>query len=505
MKKLFLLVAALTAISFAFSAKIAAAEPPTEIKAVLHSGKNVLPDTPAIGSPIWLEDSIKYRLYKEPRLLDPNDENTENWDSVWAVMNEQYYFSIYRLGKNVINAQFITDVTWSKITTGNKKGQYTVSYTRNTTDFPEMNNLQQLCTDMKDYHTDLWRTRMRPYCYFNDWYKGKKYSRTKNPSMTSYPSGHGYFRGLFGKCMEIIDPAHNEAIQDTLDAWLHCRLQLGAHWSTDLDAGKMLGEIAFDSAMTVDVFRNQVFAAKEELKNYRLANSIPTSTQPEATDIDDGIETYIAGLQGNTTDLTIHRILYKDGYFNTICLPFSLTASEIAAGSLAGCELFEFVGAVKNDDNALELNIRPVSDIEAGHPYLIRWASGKNILSMTFNNVHITASAGQTVGSGDVQFVGMIGQTALTGGNENQLFLGSNNTLYWPESNSSLKGFRAYFLVSGEVASNHSPARLVIRPETPTGTDEVKSSGKKCKMIDNGRLVILVDGVKYNAQGQVIQ
>jgi len=297
MKKFFLFVAALTAVSFNAYAIIEATTLPDEIKAVLHSGESVLLAPPEIGSEVWLNDSLLYKQLKEPRLKD----GEANYDSIWATINEQYYFVLHRLAADSVMDVPLIDITW---TDENKVKVKTHTANEN---FPEINNLESMCEAMKSYHTDLWRTRQRPYNYFNDWYKGKKYKRS-DANATSYPSGHGYFRGLFGKCMEVIDPENDEAVQKILDEWEHCRLQLGAHWNTDLIAGRQLGAIAFDSAMTVDAFRNQVLAAKKELKAYRVANNIPTTTQPEATDIDGDIETYIASLQGTTTDFTIHRI-----------------------------------------------------------------------------------------------------------------------------------------------------------------------------------------------------
>ncbi len=76
-----------------------------------------------------------------------------------------------------------------------------------------------------------------------------------------------------------------------------------------------------------------------------------------------------------TTNLTINRTLYKDGYLNTLCLPFSLTAEKIAAGPLAGCELFEFEYAKKIGDAQLDIHMRATEAIEAGVPYLIQWAN----------------------------------------------------------------------------------------------------------------------------------
>ena len=229
----------------------------------------------------------------------------------------------------------------------------------------------------------------------------------------------------------------------------------------------------------------------------------PASSTPETSDNVDGIEEYIESLNGNTTDLIINRTMYKDGYFNTLCLPFSMNASEIAASCLAGCELFEFESATANG-GGLDLYIAEADAIVAGKPYLIRWASGENLTSLSFTGVTITASTGQAVGEG-VQFVGTIGRTQLENGNENHLFLGANNTLYWPNTNNKLKGFRAYFLVSGSVAPHGAPARVVVRPKTPTAIENVNVNAKAVKLLRDGQLFIIKNGVKYNAQGQIVK
>ena len=122
---------------------------------------------------------------------------------------------------------------------------------------------------------------------------------------------------------------------------------------------------------------------------------------------------------------------------------------------------------------------------------------------MTFENVTISASEGLTVGSEGVKFVGTMGQSTLPQ-SENYLFLGESNTLYWPNEATNLKGFRAYFLVSGSVAPHSSPARFVIR-NTPTTIQNADSSESACKRFEDGHLIIIRNGVKYNVQGQIIK
>ena len=82
-------------------------------------------------------------------------------------------------------------------------------------------------------------------------------------------------------CLLYIDPDNALAIKQMMDEWVNCRLLLGAHWNTDIAAGKTLGAIAFAIAMNYDQFRDLVIAAKNELAAYR-ARQIPTGTNQSA-------------------------------------------------------------------------------------------------------------------------------------------------------------------------------------------------------------------------------
>ena len=257
------------------------------------------------------------------------------------------------------------------------------------------------------------------------------------------------------------------------------------------------------------------FQTKFAHVNVTFVGDLPCAAPatPETSDNVDGIETAMEALvdAGGTTDLIINRELFKDGSFNTLCLPFSLTEAELAASPLAGCKLYSLSDADDNGDN-LYLTITEESTIEAGMPYLIKWTYGSDITSMTFNDVTVTASTGSTVTKGDVQFVGTIGRSTLPSDETRQsyLFLGANDNLYYPESGdgTSMKGFRAYFIVdnaSGDVP-RHAPARLVIAPKMPTAVENVQGDNvQSTKVIENGQLYIIKNGVKYNAQGKVVK
>lgn len=214
--------------------------------------------------------------------------------------------------------------------------------------------------------------------------------------------------------------------------------------------------------------------------------------------------------------ITITRTLYKDGDFNTLCLPFDLSAEALAASPIAGCELYEFVGAKVLGSSQLDIEMRRTNDLVAGVPYLLKWPNTNEVISeLVFHNVTITKSKGDTIiGVNDeertdlVRFIGNLDQELLGINNKNYLFLGAANTLYWPNDESKLKGFRAYFDIPSLLNPASSPvrqgmpARIVLQEQVTTGVESTSanSAGVK-KQLENGQLVIIRDNIRYNVMG----
>ena len=157
------------------------------------------------------------------------------------------------------------------------------------------------------------------------------------------------------------------------------------------------------------------------------------------------------------------RTLYKTGDWNTLCLPFSLTAEQLATSPLADyTELRTLKEEGTTFDPAtgtLTLNFTPatgddaVTSIEAGKPYIIKWEnSGENIVNPTFTGVTISSTLSPVVAS-IVSFMGTYDPKPLTSANSNILYLGAGNTLYYPSADMTINAFRAYFelnLTSGQ-------------------------------------------------------
>ena len=145
--------------------------------------------------------------------------------------------------------------------------------------------------------------------------------------------------------------------------------------------------------------------------------------------------------------------LYKDGKWNTICLPFNVT---IEGSVLEGAIARELTAAEidgNGEDKAI-LNLtfsETASTLVAGTPYLIRWTDGEDIENPVFEGVTIdNTDRGFVSGSGNtrVSFLGNYDAISFTDDNKDGiLLLGSNNELRYAREDSGLGACRAYFKI----------------------------------------------------------
>ena len=212
--------------------------------------------------------------------------------------------------------------------------------------------------------------------------------------------------------------------------------------------------------------------------------------------------TIIATYEDQLINVSMTRSILTSAHYNTICLPFALSAAQMEEIFGAGYDLEEFVSASLNE-GILNLLFNQVDALVAGKPYLLQPAN--SVINPSFEGVTIAATSPVDQTSDTyVSFHGTFGPTELEGGNHNILFLGENNTLFWPESTGNINGFRAYFELKG-VAANAVQARIGRAESQTTAIENQKSQIKNQKYIQNGQLLIERNGVIYNAQGQTIK
>ena len=164
----------------------------------------------------------------------------------------------------------------------------------------------------------------------------------------------------------------------------------------------------------------------------------------------------------------------------------------------------------EEEGGILDLNFEDVSSsgIYQGTPYIIK--PSQNIVNPVFENVEIlsTTHAGTTERN-KADFIGTFIATSIPAG-ENNLFLGPNDLLYFSQTATPIKGMRAYFHVKVPGAANAiKRARIVGPNNVPTGIEfvngEFQNLNGSVKTIENGQLIIIRDGVRYNVMGAKIQ
>ena len=282
----------------------------------------------------------------------------------------------------------------------------------------------------------------------------------------------------------------------------------GTYWSsTEHESNTANGyAIQFEQTVTHDL------QSKHKVNYYsvRMAKTLTV------LDENDDVSTFASKFAtARTQDYALmNRTLYKDGYFNTICLPFDV--NSIAASPLAGAEIYTFDGGRVVDTgsgNELQLQLSPLTGDQLGKgvPYMLRWTSGDDLSFLIFDNIiwGTGSDAGQT-GDAKVTFHGFYPVTQIEELNHYNLFLGADDVLYWPKSDgTSMRGFRAYWLVDHSQPSpapiyRGMPASLNIRQKTgvTTGIENDELKTKSDKILREGRVVLLINGEQYSIGGQ---
>ena len=196
----------------------------------------------------------------------------------------------------------------------------------------------------------------------------------------------------------------------------------------------------------------------------------------------------------NVTARLQNRTLYRDNHWNTICLPFSLTTTQINNSPLAGASIMKMNETVsgyypsgkvnketQNFDyghpvvlfwfDPVNLNYTNPDNpiLEAGKPYLVKWTeqyehtsdgnyvdNGDTRHELDFSGVKIIATqpgswTGVGTGNGTVTFQGTFSLSANLDATDNDgrmnLVLGADDKLYHPSSTINVGACRGYFKI----------------------------------------------------------
>lgn len=136
-------------------------------------------------------------------------------------------------------------------------------------------------------------------------------------------------------------------------------------------------------------------------------------------------------------DVTITRNI-KAGY-NTVVLPFTLTANQVATAFGTGTEVYAFSES-STDANDVTINFnKGDGSITANVPVLVKATEASS--AQTFNGVQVVApTTGAIVEGTNTKFIGVFGPLTVAAGD---YFIG-NDAIWKSEGSTSIKAFRAY-------------------------------------------------------------
>ncbi len=228
-----------------------------------------------------------------------------------------------------------------------------------------------------------------------------------------------------------------------------------------------------------------------------------TAEKPQITLSDDAADAtntdLISQYNNYTCDVTLSdRTLYRDGYWNTLCLPFDLT---ITGSVLDGATVMELDDA-SFTAGTLTLEFKTADAIKAGKPYIIKWtkpdpyvtydgtnaSTTSDLVNPTFTDVLVNSEQSAIDISGVISFIGTYEYQGFSADNNSILFLGGDNKLYYPTRGASIGACRAYFqlaegITAGDPASASPIKAFVLNFDEDTnsistiGEDAPNTSG----------------------------
>lgn len=201
---------------------------------------------------------------------------------------------------------------------------------------------------------------------------------------------------------------------------------------------------------------------------------------------------------GQTVDIQINRSFTAIGEWYTICFPFSIPLDQ--QSKLGTIYTVGDLIAVANGEG-VNISIQPISGpTTAYEAYLVKPSAA--ITNPVFEGVTIEEGEpiawSSTADNYTMEFVGTINAGGQTDGS--QYYIGDNGYLY--NGVVDILGLRAFFTFTENGQPAKVRARVVAGTNATTGVDNVVvPEGQVLKVIENGLLIIIRGGEKFNAQG----
>ena len=238
------------------------------------------------------------------------------------------------------------------------------------------------------------------------------------------------------------------------------------------------------NALTVSFISEPDAEGNATKYNFTLTHKTITLTTGDNSDV---IEANI----GETVNVKIERSFTANNGYYTLCVPFDMPASVIG-------KAYQISSITEHAAQGIDVEFTEVANMLAGQPYLIKPNTIDNPIVAAVTISNSTPTAVTVAGEGiSITMQGMFNSDGQTNG---LYWVGNGGYLY--NDNVSTNGLCAYFNIS--TPSSVAPRMRVVTGENATtGLDQIVApAGQAVKAIENGQLIIIRDGVKYNVQGQ---
>lgn len=200
---------------------------------------------------------------------------------------------------------------------------------------------------------------------------------------------------------------------------------------------------------------------------------------------------------------TYSRTLPLGNKWGTICVPFNLKSNENIQ--------FYNVSSIGYG----VLNVETVTEVAAGVPAIFKKLAPEATISVTTEGATVVAAPVEVEAESGVyvKLVGTFKDVTINGENEtlaaDKCFYIKTDQFWNGNGSFNVKAFRAYV----EDLSAIGGARLTIRidGEDPTAINAIEAAEaeagalKDGKYLINGKVVLVKNGVKYNANGQILK
>ena len=247
---------------------------------------NCLPAPPVPGSEMFQHDINRYVWGKEQR-NDSLRNAIARKDAIWGM---QYVLDTFEeaFGMHISKAE--TPEIWKLMQHG-------------------VNTVTQIRSTPKAFYQ-----RIRPFKYFEEHLL--TYNKEEDESIIandgSYPSGHTATAWAAAMILAELNPAHADALFARAYQYGESRLIVGAHWQSDVDAGRLVAAIGYSQVHNSPEYCEQMARAKAEFNRLSGA-AVATDDCSDFVHITDVVPDAILEIRYHSTyNFVGERI---DGYF----------------------------------------------------------------------------------------------------------------------------------------------------------------------------------------------